>query len=55
MSLDVPLFATIDPAALVLALAAVVAVFHLKIGVIPVLAGCSAAGVLYFLAVEAVA
>ena len=55
MSLDVPVFATIDPAALVLTLAAIVAVFHLKIGMIPVLAACSAAGVLYFLAVGAIA
>jgi chromate transporter len=55
MSLDIPVFATIDPAALVLTLAASVAVFHLKIGIIPVLAGCSAAGVLYFLAVGAIA
>ena len=55
MSLDVPVLATIDPAALVLTLAAIVAVFHLKIGMIPVLAACSAAGVLYFLAVGAIA
>jgi chromate transporter len=55
MSLDIPVFATIDPAALVLTLAAIVAVFHLKIGMIPVLAASSAAGVLYFLAVGAVA
>ena len=53
MSLDVPVLATIDPAALVLTLAAIVAVFHFKIGMIPVLAACSAAGVLYFLAVGA--
>jgi hypothetical protein len=32
-----------------------VAVFHFKIGMIPVLASCSAVGVLYFLAVGAVA
>jgi chromate transporter len=55
MSLDIPVLATIDPAALVLTLAAVVAVFYLKIGMIPVLAACSAAGVLYFLAVGAIA
>jgi chromate transporter len=50
MSLDIPVLATVDPAALVLTLAAVVALFKLKIGMIPVLAACSAAGVLYFLA-----
>ena len=55
VSLDIPVLATIDPAALVLTLAAIVAVFHLKIGMIPVLAACSAAGVLYFLAAGAVA
>ena len=55
MSLEIPVLATIDPAALVLTLAAIVAVFHLKIGMIPVLAACSAAGVLYFLAVGAIA
>jgi chromate transporter len=49
MSLDVPVLLTVDPAALVLTLAAIVAVFFLKIGMIPVLAGCSTAGVLYFL------
>jgi chromate transporter len=54
MSLDVPVFATIDPAALVLILAAVVALFHFKIGMIPVLAACSAAGVLYFFTVGAI-
>ena len=55
MSLDIPVLATIDPAALVLTLAAIVALFHLKIGMIPVLAASSAAGVLYFLAVGAIA
>jgi chromate transporter len=55
MSLDMPVLATIDPAALVLTLAAVVALFHLKIGMIRVLAACSAAGVLYFLAIGAIA
>ena len=55
MTLDVPVLSTVDPAALVLTLAAIVAVFHLKIGMIPVLATCSAAGVLYFLVVGAIA
>ena len=55
MSLDIPVLATMDPAALVLTLAAIVAVFYHKISMIPVLAGCSAAGVLYFLAVGAIA
>jgi chromate transporter len=55
MSVDIPVLTTINPAALILTLAAIVAVFHLKIGMIPVLAACSAAGVLYFLAVGAIA
>jgi chromate transporter len=55
MSLDLPVLTTIDPAALLLTLAATVAVFYLKIGMIPVLAACSAAGVIYFLAAGAVA
>ncbi len=55
MSLDMPVLATIDPAAVVLTLAALVAVFRFKIGMIPVLAACSTAGVLYFLALRALA
>jgi chromate transporter len=55
ISLDVPVLSTVDPPALVLTLAAIVAVFHLKIGMIPVLAACSAAGVVYFLAVGVMA
>jgi chromate transporter len=50
MSLDIPVLATVDPAALLLTLAAIVAVFHFRVGMISVLAACSAAGVLYFLA-----
>jgi chromate transporter len=55
MSLDVPDLLTIDPAALILTLGAIVAMFHFRIGMIPVLAACSAAGVLYFLAVGVIA
>jgi chromate transporter len=55
MPLDIPVLATIDPAALLLTLGAIVAVFHFRIGMIPVLAAGSAAGVLYFLAVGAIA
>ena len=54
-SLDIPVLTTIDPAALILTLAAILAVFRFKFGVIPVLAACSAAGVLYFLVVGAMA
>jgi chromate transporter len=55
LSLDIPVLATIDPPALVLMLIAVLAVFHFRAGMLPVLTGCSAAGVLYFLAVGAIA
>jgi chromate transporter len=54
-SLDVPVLATIDPAALVLMLAAVLAVFRFKVGMFAVLVACSAAGVIYFLAAGAIA
>jgi chromate transporter len=55
MSLEVPILATIEPAAVVLMLAAVLAMFRFKVGMLPVLAACSAAGVLYFLAVAVLA
>jgi chromate transporter len=55
LSLDIPVLSTIDPAALVLTLAAILAVFRFKIGMIPVLAACSTAGVLYFLALGVIA
>jgi chromate transporter len=55
MSLDVPILATINPAALVLMLAALLAMFRFKVGMLPVLAACSAAGVIYFLAAGAIA
>jgi chromate transporter len=54
VSLGIPVLNTIDPAAVLLTLAAIVAVFHFRIGMIPVLAACSAAGVLYFLAAGAI-
>lgn len=44
-TLDVPVLATLDPAALGLTLAAIVAMFRFKLGVIPTLAACAAAGV----------
>jgi chromate transporter len=53
MSLDVPVLATANLPAIVLTLAALFAVFRLKVGMIPVLAGASAAGILYYLATGA--
>ncbi len=43
--LDVPVLASVDAYALALALAAMVAVFRFKAGMIPVLAACAAAGI----------
>ena len=45
VSLELPVVATIDWAALALSLAAVLAVFRLRLGVLPVLGGCAAAGI----------
>jgi len=43
---DAPVLASIDPWAFALALAAGIAIFRFKVGMIPVLAACSAAGIL---------
>ena len=55
MSLEVPILATLDPVALALMLAACLAMFRFNVGMFPVLAACSAAGVIYFLAAGAIA
>ncbi|MER9061744.1 chromate efflux transporter [Mesorhizobium sp. M0408] len=47
MTLDVPVFNSINLQSLVLTLGALLAVFRFKIGMIPVLATCSILGVLY--------
>ena len=47
--LDLPVPASVNPWALLLAIAALIAVFRFKAGVIPTLAGCAAAGVLLHL------
>jgi chromate transporter len=47
---DMPVLASVNVWALLLTLGAVVAVFRLKIGIIPVLAGCALAGLLLHLA-----
>ncbi|MCJ2010453.1 chromate efflux transporter [Methylobacterium sp. J-092] len=48
--LELPVLASLNPWALVLAVAALAAVFRLKAGVIPTLAACAAAGILLHLA-----
>lgn len=47
--LDVPVLASLSPWALILAVAAIVAVFRFKAGMIPTLIACSAAGILLHL------
>jgi chromate transporter len=48
--LDVPVMSSINVPSLILTLAAMLAVFRFKIGMIPVLAACSAVGLLFHLA-----
>ena len=50
LTLDVPMLASVNVASLVLTLAALLAVFRFKVGMIPVLGACSLAGVLLYLA-----
>ncbi|HEV2532127.1 chromate efflux transporter [Phenylobacterium sp.] len=49
LALELPVISSVNLASAVLALAAAVAAFRFKVGVIPLLLGCSAAGVLYYL------
>jgi len=44
LTLDLPVLASLDPAALVLSLAAAVAIFRFRLGLLPVLGGCALAG-----------
>jgi chromate transporter len=48
-SFDIPILSTVDPWALLLSIAAMVAIFHFKVGMIPTLLACSAAGLLLHL------
>jgi chromate transporter len=48
MHVDVPVLSSVNPASLVLTIAAMIAVFRFKIGMIQVLLACSALGVLYY-------
>ena len=49
LAFDAPKLASVDPWALALAVAAALAIFRFKAGVIATLAGCCAAGVVLFL------
>src|SRR5438477_787602 len=49
LAFDAPRLASVDPWALALALAAAIAIFRFKAGMIPTLAGCCGAGMVIFL------
>jgi chromate transporter len=49
VALELPVLASLDPAALILALAAVLAVFRFKAGPMQTIAACGAAGIAYWL------
>jgi chromate transporter len=50
LAFDAPRWSSVNPWALALSIAAVIAIFRLKIGMIPTLIGCSGAGLLLFFA-----
>jgi chromate transporter len=50
LSFDAPVLSSVDPWALLLSLAAAIAIFRFKVGMIPTLAGCCAAGIVLHLA-----
>jgi chromate transporter len=50
LSFDVPRLSSVDPWALVLSVAAIVAIFRLKVGMIATLFGCCSAGLLLYFA-----
>ena len=50
LHLDLPVPGSVNLPALVLTIVALLAVFRLKLGMLPVLGGCSALGVAYYLA-----
>ncbi len=54
MSVDVPVLESLDVPALILTAAAVLAVFRFKVGMIPTIAACAGAGVIYYLVLGAV-
>ena len=54
LAFEAPKFGSLDPWALALSIAAILAIFRFRIGMIPTLAGCCAAGIaLYLLGVLA--
>jgi hypothetical protein len=49
LAFDAPKLSSVDPWALALSVAAAIAIFRFKVGMIPALVGCCAAGVVLFL------
>jgi chromate transporter len=49
IAFDAPVFASVDPWALVLAIAAAIAIFQFKVGMIQTLAACCASGIVLYL------
>jgi chromate transporter len=49
LSFDAPNFASVDPWALALSIAAATAIFRFKVGMIPTLAACCIAGIVLYL------
>ena len=49
LSFDAPNLHAVDPCALVLSIAAAVAIFRFKVGMIPTLAACCIAGIVLYL------
>ena len=49
LSFDAPNFVTVDPWALALSIAAAIAIFRFKAGMIPTLAACCIAGIVLYL------
>jgi chromate transporter len=54
LALELPALSSVNVASAVLTLAAALAAFRFKVGVIPLLLGCSAAGVVYYLLTGAI-
>jgi chromate transporter len=50
LSFDMPAFASVDPWALALSIAAIIAIFRFKVGMITTLLACSAVGIALHLA-----
>jgi chromate transporter len=50
LAFDAPRLSSVDPWALMLSAAAIVAIFRLKVGMIPTLIGCCSAGLLLYVA-----